>query len=123
MDGIAYYYISDSGKIKIKILKNRSFVDREIEQIDEKGLTHYYFNITGLPNISNYHDLNKSAEIEKLLINGKASLEVINEKKPEIMKFLGNEFILNKHTVDLKYEIESNNLNYFKEYKNYNITP
>jgi len=123
MDGIAYYYISDSGKIKIKILKNRSFVDREIEQIDEKGLTHYYFNITRLPNISNYHDLNKSAEIEKLLINGKASLEVINEKKPEIMKFLGNEFILNKHTVDLKYEIESNNLNYFKEYKNYNITP
>ena len=152
MDGIVEYYVSlKTNKIKLKILSNRSFENKSINQLKEKGFTNVFFQITGAPminNLSNYNDLNSNFTLNKIGSNinlttkkgnnlkgiftskgknGNLSLELIDNSNPKIMKGLGVENILKNYTINSQFntsvfeEIDFQTLCYFKELRNYEI--
>lgn len=120
MDGIANYWISSKGKIRIEIIENRSISNPNIPELDEKGLTNLSFNITGVPDISDFHVANN---LENLHNNFEINLELISKENEKTMKFLGNTSVFKNHIVDAKHNPESKNLEYFREFRNYFLTP
>ncbi|MFE3872284.1 hypothetical protein ACFX5F_13735 [Flavobacterium sp. ZS1P70] len=152
MDGIVEYYISlKTNKVKIKFLSNRSFENKSISQLKEKGLAKIYFQIIGAPIINeflNYNNLQENynfqkAETEIKIITkednslkgnfftnesgANLSLGIITNDKPKVMKGLGLENILNNFNIKSHFnttafeEIGINTLFYFKETRNYEI--
>lgn len=152
MDGIVEYYISlKTNKVKIKFLSNRSFENKSINQLKEKGLTKIFFQITGAPMLDdflNYYKLNENYNLQKskteikilakdenslkgnLFTNKNGTnlcLEIITTDKPKVMKGLGIENLLHNFNVKSLFnsntieEIEFKNLLYFKEIRNYEI--
>jgi hypothetical protein len=152
MDGIVEYYISlKSNKVKLKFLSNRSFENKSISQLKEKGFGKVYFQIVGAPMLSEilyYNKLNENYGLKKsavdIKINNKddnslkgslyrspnrtcLSLGIITEDKPKVMKGLGVENILNKYKInslfsDKEFEyVGFDSLLYFKETRNYDI--
>lgn len=152
MDGIVEYYISlKTNKVKIKFLSNRSFENKSISQLKEKGLAKIYFQIIGAPIINeflNYNNLKENynfqkAETEIKIITkednslkgnfftnesgANLSLGIITNDKPKVMKGLGVENILNNFSIKSHFnttafeEIGINSLLYFKETRNYEI--
>lgn len=62
MDGIVEYYISlKTKKVKLKFLSNRSFENKSIPQLKDKGFK-IYFQITGAPMLSELLDYNRLNE-------------------------------------------------------------
>jgi hypothetical protein len=151
MDGIVEYYISlKSNKVKLKFLSNRSFENKSIRQLKEKGFK-VYFRIVGAPMLSellNYNKLNKSYGMQKsavdieikdkednslkgslsLNLNGTSlTLGIITANKPKVMKGLGVENVLNNYTINTLFSnkdfenIGYDSLLYFKETRNYDI--
>ena len=151
MDGIVEYYISlKTKKIKLKFISNRSFENKSIPQLKEKGLK-IYFQIVGAPMLSellDYNKLNESYILQKeaidVKINNKEdnslrgtlhldsnrtslSLAIITDDKPKVMKGLGIKNILNNYTINSLFsnnefeKIGFNTLLYFKETRNYSI--
>lgn len=126
MDGIVEYYISlKNNKVKIKFLSNRSFENKAIKQLKEKGMTKVFFQITGAPSLNQFLSYSKINEnynfqttAKEIKITSKKdnspkgsfftnrngvnlSLGIItNEEPPKVMKGLGVENIL--HNFNLK---------------------
>jgi hypothetical protein len=152
MDGIVEYYISlKSNKVKLKFLSNRSFENKSIPQLKEKGLSRVSFQIVGAPmlsEISNYNELSDSYDLKKsavdIKINNKddnslkgslyrnanrtcLSLGIITHDKPKVMKGLGVVNILNNYTINSLFsnkefeDVGFDSLLYFKETRNYDI--
>jgi hypothetical protein len=151
MDGIVEYYISlKTRKVKLKFLSNRSFENKSIRQLKEKGFK-VYFQIVGAPMLSellDYNKLNDSYGLQKTAVdlkikskedtslkgslylnpNGTSmALGIITDDKPKVMKGLGVENILNNYTINSLFsnkEFENigfDSLLYFKETRNYGI--
>jgi hypothetical protein len=149
IDGIVEYYIAiKSGKIKAKILVNRSLENKSVKQLSSS----YFFSLAGMPKpddllkistISNQYIL-KEIDNTVIEINNKENkdvvgkikkgaalfelqLSVISAQNPKIMKALGMESILNNYNINAFYntndysKIGLNNLISFKEIRNYNI--
>ncbi len=68
MDGIVDYYISlKTKKVKLKFRSNRSFENKSIPQLKDKGFR-IYFQIVGAPmlnEILNYQKLNQNYNLQK----------------------------------------------------------
>jgi hypothetical protein len=151
MDGIVEYYISlKTKKVKLKFLSNRSFENKSIPQLKEKGFK-VYFQIVGAPMLSellDYNKLNESYGLQKSTVdikikskednslkgslylnpNGTSlTLGIITDDKPKVMKGLGVENILNNYTINSLFGnkefeyIGFDSLLYFKETRNYDI--
>jgi hypothetical protein len=151
MDGIVEYYISlKTKKVKLKFLSNRTFENKSIPQLKEKGFK-VYFQIVGAPMLSellDYNKLNESYGLQKSTVdikiknkednslkgslylnpNGTSlTLGIITDDKPKVMKGLGVENILNNYTINSLYgnkkleDIGFDSLLYFKETRNYDI--
>ncbi|RZJ50154.1 MAG: hypothetical protein EOO44_16930 [Flavobacterium sp.] len=151
MDGIVDYYISlKTKKIKLKFISNRSFENKSIPQLKEKGFK-IYFQIAGAPMLNkllDYNNLNEGYNLQKevtdIKINDKSdnslrgyvsldsnraslSLGIITDDKPKVMKGLGVENILKNYTINALFsekefeKISFNSLLYFKEFRNYSI--
>jgi hypothetical protein len=151
MDGIVEYYISlKTKKVKLKFLSNRSFENKSIPQLKEKGFK-VYFQIVGAPMLSELLDYTKLSEnygLQKstadvkiknkednslkgnlyLNPNGTSlTLGIITDDKPKVMKGLGVENILNNYTINSLFsnkefeDIGFDSLLYFKETRNYEI--
>ena len=149
IDGIVEFYISTkSDKIKMKIISNRSFENKSINQISPT----YFFMVAGVPlfneftsfkNLNNEYNLKtdnnlnttileKETNLEKGIIstldnNSNLQLEIISTIKPKIMKLFGMETHYNNYTINSIYEnndkqkINLENIIYFKEIRNYAI--
>jgi hypothetical protein len=151
MDGIVEYYISlKTKKVKLKFLSNRSFENKSIPQLKDKGFK-IYFQITGAPMLSellDYNRLNESYGLQKSTVDVKIkskgdnslkgslnlnpngtslTLGIITDEKPKVMKGLGVENILNNYTINSLFsnkeleDIGFDSLLYFKETRNYEI--
>jgi hypothetical protein len=152
MDGIVEYYISlKTKKVKLKFLSNRSFENKSIRQLKEKGFSRIYFQIVGAPMLSElleYNKLNDNYGLQKsttdvkiknkednslkgslyLNPNGTSlTLGIITADKPKVMKGLGVENVLNNYTINALFsnkefeDIGFDSLLYFKETHNYEI--
>ena len=152
MDGIVEYYISlKTGKVKLKFLSNRSFENKSIPQLKEKGISRVNFQIVGAPMLSellDYNTLNKSYVLQKSTVHvtikdkednslkgnlylnptgTSLALGIITVDKPKVMKGLGVENILNNYTINSFFsnkefeDIGFDSLLYFKETRNYEI--
>lgn len=150
MDGIAEYYIDNkSGKIKMNILKNRSYNDDEIRQIKENRFAYFEFNITGVPMIDDYMDYEKFRKeytlrdvptnilrveknnfeigtIKKGNIYTNLDLQIYSENHQKKMKFLGIESTLKNYSVSAIYKGNKSqnildNIVSFKESRDYYI--
>ena len=149
IDGIVEFYISTkSDKIKMRIISNRSFENKSINQISPT----YFFMVAGVPmfneftsyqNLNNEYNLksdnslktsilDKETNLEKgtlstLNNNSHLQLEIISTLKPKIMKFFGMETHYNNYTINSIYEsndyqkINLENIIYFKEIRSYDI--
>lgn len=149
IDGIAEIYISlKSGKMKMKIISNRSFENKSINQLSKN----FFFMVAGVPafnEFSNFENLNdeynlktennsqntildKETSLEKgtiATVNNKSNLqlEIISPSKPKIMKALGMETDYNNYTINSIYEnnevqkINLENIIYYKEIRSYDI--
>lgn len=151
VDGIVEYYISlKTKKVKLKFLSNRSFENKSIPQLKEKGFK-IYFQITGAPMLSElleYSKLSESYGLQKSTVDVKIkdkedasskgslnlntngtslTLGIITDDKPKVMKGLGVENILNNYTINSLFsnkefeDIGIDSLLYFKETRNYEI--
>lgn len=145
MDGIAEYYINvQNNKVKAKLVQNRSYRDKSIKKIDEKGLIRLNFNIVGFPNVDAYineEELKKEYEVSevedgfKLIVNEKLigkydkkqnilEMQIYSEENPKIMKGFGSKSILNDYYINAYYNNDSIvSLNSFKETRSYKIKP
>lgn len=152
MDGIVEYYISlKTKKVKIKFISNRSFENKSIKQLKEKGLTKIFFQITGAPMLNeflNYNNLIENYNFQKTDLEIKItskddnsvkgnlftnkngtnlSLGFIPNDKPKVMKGLGVENTLENYNINSFFstsnsdEIGFDDLMYFKETRNYKI--
>lgn len=152
MDGIVEYYISlKTNKVKIKFLSNRSFENKAIKQLKEKGTTKVFFQITGAPSLNQFlsyakvnDTYNFQTTAKEIKISSKKdntakgsfftnsngvnlSLGIITNDNPKIMKGLGVENILHNFNLSSLFntttfdEAEYNNLLYFKETRAYDI--
>jgi hypothetical protein len=152
MDGIVEYYISlKTRKVKLKFISNRSFENKSIPQLKEKGLSKVYFQIVGAPMLSellDYNSLNESYGLQKSVVDVKIkskddnslkgslylnpngtslTLGIVTDDKPKVMKGLGVENILNNYTINSLFsnkefeDIGFDSLLYFKEARNYDI--
>jgi hypothetical protein len=149
IDGIVEFYISmKSDKIKMRIISNRSFENKSINQISPT----YFFMVAGVPifneftsykNLLNEYNLKtdnslkttilgKETNLEKGTIstlnnNSNLQLEIISTLKPKIMKLFGMETHYNNYTINSIYEsndyqkINLENIIYFKEIRSYDI--
>lgn len=149
IDGIAEIYISlKSGKMKMKIVSNRSFENKSINQLSKT----FFFMVAGVPtfnefsNFENLSDtytlqkennsqttiLDKETSLEKGTItnvNTKSNLqlEIISPSNPKIMKALGMETDYNNYTINSIFdsnEVQKMNLEnilYYKEIRSYDI--
>ncbi len=149
IDGIVEMYISlKSDKIKMRIISNRSFENKSINQLSST----YFFMVVGSPifnefisfkNLNNEYNLktenslkttilDKDSNLEKGTIstlnnNSNLQLEIISTSKPKIMKAFGMETDYNNYTINSIYESNENqkinleNIIYFKEIRSYNI--
>lgn len=118
-------YIIDtkSNKIKFNILQNRSLSNKNIKQIDEKGLMRLNFNLAGIPNFSDFSDydsLNSEYSMNGSVIknqqnfeigsfetkndNAFLDLDIYSEERPKTMKGLGIISILEQYTVNAIYK-------------------
>lgn len=149
IDGIVEMYISlKSDKIKMRIISNRSFENKSINQLSPT----YFFMVAGVPvfnefasfkNLNNEYNLkivnnlkttilDKETNLEKGTIstldnNSNLQLEIISTLKPKIMKAFGMETDYNNYTINSIYENSENqkinleNIIYFKEIRSYDI--
>ncbi len=149
IDGIVDIYISlKTDKIKVKIISNRSFENKSINQLSPT----YFFMVAGVPtfneftsfkNLNNEYKLktenslkttilDKESNLEKGTIstldnNSNLQLEIISALKPKIMKAFGMETNYNNYTINSIYEnrddqkIDLERIIYFKEIRSYNI--
>ena len=149
IDGIVEFYISTkSDKVKMRIISNRSFENKSINQISPT----YFFMVAGVPmfneftsyeNLNNGYELktdnslkttisDKETNLEKGTIstlnnNSNLQLEIISTLKPKIMKLFGMETHYNNYTINSIYEsndyqkINLENIIYFKEIRSYDI--
>jgi hypothetical protein len=149
IDGIVEMYISlKSDKIKMRIISNRSFENKSINQLSPT----YFFLVAGVPvfnkfasfkNLNNDYNLkivnnlkttilDKETNLEKGTIstldnNSNLQLEIISTLKPKIMKAFGMETVYNNYTLNSIYENNENqeinleNIIYFKEIRSYDI--
>jgi hypothetical protein len=149
IDGIVEMYISfKSDKIKMRIISNRSFENKSINQLSPT----YFFMVAGVPvfneftsfkNLNNEYNLkivnnlkttilDKETNLEKGTIsildnNLNLQLEIISTLKPKIMKAFGMETDYNNYTINSIYENNENqkinleNIIYFKEIRSYDI--
>jgi hypothetical protein len=149
IDGIVEFYISiESDKIKMRIISNRSFENKSINQLSPT----YFFMVAGVPmfneftsyqNLNNQYNLktdnslkatisDKETNLEKGTIstlnnNSNLQLEIISTLKPKIMKLFGMETHYNNYTINSIYEsndyqkIDLENIIYFKEIRSYEI--
>jgi hypothetical protein len=149
IDGIVEFYISTkSDKIKMRIISNRSFENKSINQISPT----YFFMVAGVPmfneftsykNLNNEYNLksdnslkttisDKETNLEKgtlstLNNNSNLQLEIISTLKPKIMKLFGMETHYNNYSINSIYEsndyqkINLENIIYFKEIRSYEI--
>jgi hypothetical protein len=149
IDGIAEIFISlKSGKIKMKIISNRSFENKSINQLAKN----FFFMVAGVPTFNeftSYKNLNKEYNLKKednlktiileketnlekgtlltLENTSNLQLEIISELKPKIMKLFGMESHYNNYTINSIHEKNENqiinleNIIYFKEIRSYNI--
>ena len=148
-DGIVEIYISlKSDKIKMRIISNRSFENKSINQISKT----YFFMVSGVPmfneftifkNLNKEYNLkiengfktailDKETNLQKGTIstldnNSNLQLEIISALKPKIIKAFGMETNYNSYTINSIYENDENekinleNIIYFKEIRSYNI--
>jgi hypothetical protein len=149
IDGIVEFYISTkSDKVKMRIISNRSFENKSINQISPT----YFFMVAGVPmfneftsyeNLNNGYELktdnslkttisDKETNLEKGTIstlnnNPNLQLEIISTIKPKIMKLFGMETHYNNYNINSIYEssdyqkINLENIIYFKEIRSYDI--
>lgn len=149
IDGIVEYYVPmKSGKIKMRMLSNRSFKNNSIKQISSS----LHFLVAGVPlfndftkykNLINEYDFKNSGNESIKIIdknNNKQKgvitnsnnesvlqLEIISKSDPKIMKFLGIESNLNNYTINSIYnnndstKMDLDNLIYCKEIRDYTI--
>lgn len=146
-DGIVSYYVSlKTGKIKSKVLYNRSFEDKNLKQLS--GL--YNFSVVGVPlfndlliqkNILNKYTLNKESDKFKSIIfdnktkgylntnndNIELQLSINSKEDSKKMKLLGMESELDLYNISAIYDssdkidFDLNNLIFFKEIRGYNL--
>jgi len=148
-DGIVEIYISlKSDKIKMRIISNRSFENKSINQISKT----YFFMVSGVAmfneftifkNLNKEYNLkiengfktailDKETNLQKGTIstldnNSNLQLEIISALKPKIIKAFGMETNYNSYTINSIYENDENekinleNIIYFKEIRSYNI--
>jgi hypothetical protein len=146
-DGIVNYYISlRTGKIKTKVLYNRSFEDKKLKQLS--GL--YHFSIVGVPlfndlltykNILNKYVTSKESDLSEIIISDnktKGYLNVNNDKlelqfsinsseNPKKMKLFGMESELDLYNISAIYDstgkinFDLRNILFFKEVRGYNL--
>lgn len=149
IDGIVEMYVSlKSDKIKMRIISNRSFENKSLNQLSST----YFFMVAGAPifneftsfkNLNNEYDLktenslkttilDKDSNLEKGTIstldnNSNLQLEIISASKPKIIKAFGMETDYNNYAINSIYEsnetqkINLENIIYFKEIRSYNI--
>ncbi len=130
IDGIVEMYISlNSDKIKIRIISNRSFENKSINQLSPT----YFFMVAGVPifneftsfkNLNNEYNLktvnnlktiilDKETNLEKGTIsildnNSNLQLEIISTLKPKIIKAFGMETDYTNYTINSIYENNEN---------------
>ncbi|MCX2681949.1 hypothetical protein OOZ15_18505 [Galbibacter sp. EGI 63066] len=147
MDGIAEYYIkTKNSRIKAKIIQNRSYKDKSIKRIDEKGLVRLNFNIVGIPYIDDYinkeqlmeeYNIKKDEEQELILsqkntILGKyleegteniLEIQIYSKENPKVMRAFGSESILDNYYINATYNHNDSfsSLKSFKESRSYKI--
>ena len=150
IDGIVEYYISlKTKKIKLKFLSNRSYENRSISQLKEKGLSKIYFQVVGAPMINkmlNYENLAKEYDFENtktnIIINknniakgyfnlnsigSSLELQIVSEGQSKKMKGLGVENILKNYSLASCFNTNSlesmdlSKLMFFKEVRMYDV--
>ncbi|MBP6755450.1 MAG: hypothetical protein KA210_04820 [Bacteroidia bacterium] len=146
-DGIVNYYIPlRTGKIKTKVLFNRSFEDKSLKQLS--GL--YHFSVVGVPlfndllihkNILNKYSLNKESDKSESIMsdnktkgyintsnnNLELQLSINSKEDSKKMKLLGMESELDLYNISAIYDssdkidFDLTNLIFFKEIRGYNL--
>jgi hypothetical protein len=149
IDGIAEIYVSlKSGKMKMRILSNRSFENKSVKQLSNR----FFFMVAGVPMFNEFTSfkklnnaytlktennfkttiLDKETNLEKgtlSTLDNKSTLqlEIISASKPKIMKALGMETNYTNYTINSIYEnnevsaINLDNIIYFKEIRSYDV--
>lgn len=146
-DGIVNYYISlKTGKIKSKVLYNRSFEDKNLKQISRL----YHFSVVGVPlfndllihkNIINKYSFNKESDKSKSILfdnktkgylntnndNLELQLSINSREDSKKMNLLGMESELDLYNISAIYDsndkidFDLTNLIFFKEIRGYNL--
>jgi hypothetical protein len=147
MDGIVDYYINlKNKKVLTKIISNRHSYNKDIKQIDEKGIVGVGIYQVGIPKINNL--LLKEDKITKYSIKDKNILidsikgrnigfikfennninllvNFITKDNPKESKLFGNEIITNEYYIDTYHKtnnlntVELDNLLCYKAHSNY----
>jgi hypothetical protein len=149
IDGMVAYYINiKTGKVKAKILANRSLENKAVKQLS----TSFLFIVAGVPKPDNLLKINtisklynvKEIDNTHIEIGNKEpekgigsiqkkdaffeiQLAVISNQNPRVMKAFGMESILSNYNINAFYQTNSystiglNNVVSFKEIRNYSI--
>ncbi len=149
MDGIVEYYIATTSMAsKNSILESRSFREKQIPILKEKGLIQLDFNLVGVPyledfltakNLEKKYIIHRNASFSNLkkdtisagiikLDSHKTSLDlaIYSEKNINTMRMFGVESNLTKYFISANYSTTKSNfelkdLNWFKEIREYKI--
>jgi hypothetical protein len=152
MDGIADIYINTkNNKSKVnKIITNRTFENKNIKQLDEKGPFQVIFKPIGVPTVNekilfselikNYtldsisnnkiNIKNKSNKMIGFLSNSELDkslniqLKFISEENPKVMNVLGNESILYNYNINTNFSTSYKNMRNlisYRELRNYKL--
>ena len=91
MDGFVEYYINiKTGKIKLNVLCNKSFVNQKIKQIKETKVSTFYFIMNGIPDFENVVEY-KTLQKEYTLKENKDSLiEILDKKENNSVGFVSS---------------------------------
>jgi hypothetical protein len=149
MDGIVEYYIATTSMAnKNSILESRSFREKQIPILKEKGLIQLDFNLVGVPyledfliakNLEKKYTISRNTNFSNLekdtisvgiikLDSNKTSLDlaIYSEKNIKTMRMFGVESNLTKYFISASYSTTKSNfelkdLNWFKEIREYKI--
>lgn len=145
-DGIVIFFVSlKTGKIKTKVLSNRSFEDKSITQLSKA----YNFSIVGVPLFNDLiikenllkkynliEDKSKISVIDKIKSktrgylaktndNTELQLSIFSIEEPQIMKLFGMESKLDSYNISAVYsnigDLGLKNILFFKEIRSYNL--
>lgn len=146
-DGIVNYYISlKTGKIKTKVVYNRTFEDKHVKQLS----TSYHFSIVGVPLFNDlfikknllkkYTLIKESEKTENIALDNKTKgylntnednfelqLSINSKEDSKKMKLFGMESELDVYNISAIYDksaksaFDLKNILFFKEIRSYNL--